>query len=153
MKLHQKGATKVYILDADRESETPTKFHLKRLTWRQFNELNRMTVVGMDAAFEIKQINDAVKAESREMTTDEATRMNELVRIDANFLEKLSEQMARACAFGLERIEDLFDQDGDPWKIAVDEFIELADSGTLRELGQVIIENSKVHGGEDAVKN
>lgn len=154
MKLTRKGATQEHTLEADLESDKPTKFHYKKLGWRQMNKLNRMKVMDMETAFEVTQIHKAAEADKRELTEQENKRLSELLPIDAEFLDRLAELKAKACEMGLVEIEGMLDDKGKPWDdITVEEFVELADPNALRELGDVIIFASKIPGGQGAAKN
>jgi len=152
MKLTRKDKTKEYILEADRGSDNPTVFHYRKLRWKEMNKLNKMKVMDIETAFEVTKIVNAAKNEGRDHTPEENARLKKLLKVDEEFLDKLAEMKAAACGMGLVKIEGMLDDDGEPYDIKVSDFVEIADGDVLREVGDVIILDSKIPGGNNAEK-
>lgn len=150
MRIRKPGITKEYVLREDRESATPTVFTLRQLTWEENAKLHELSPMSTETALQVHAITSKAMADGRELTDDEAHEINRLQKVDAEFINKLNRQMAQAVRFGVVEIRDLYDMDGHPLHVSVNDFVTQADPATLRELGEEIIRFTRLT--EDTAK-
>ena len=150
MKMHRPGRTKTYVLEQDRDSEHPTEFTLRGLTWKELDEVNKHSTMSIADAIAIRTITQSAAEEGRELTDEEREKINSIAALDKEASHKLNVQHATACGFGIVSVGKLFDKDGE-FEMKPDEFIEAAPPFVLHELGGEIISMSRY--SEDEAKN
>lgn len=144
MKIRRPGKTQEYILEQDRESDKPTIFEYRSLTWQEMSEVSLLSPMSMEEAFQINAIYQRAADEERELTDDEAKEIQSISKLDKDYLHKLNLQHAKACRIGLTRIRNLVDEDNQPIELTPEEFVNAADPGAIRELGTAIMNASKL---------
>lgn len=144
MKVRRPGKIQEYILEQDRQSDKPTVFEYRPLTWQEMSEVSLLSPMSMDDALQINAIYQRAEAEDRELTTDEIKEIQSVSKIDKEYLHKLNLQHAKACRIGLVRIRHLVDEDNQPVEMMPEEFVDAADPGPIRELGTQIMNASKL---------
>jgi len=150
MKMHRPGKTKKYILEQDRDSEHPTEFELRGLTWKELDKVNTHSTMSIADAMAIRSITEKAKNENRDLNNDEREKINGIAALDNEASHKLNVQHATACKYGLVSVGKLFDDEGE-FEMTSEEFIEKAPAFVLHELGGEIIRMSRY--SEDDTKN
>jgi len=149
--MHRPGSTEEYIIKQDRESENPTTFILRGLTWKELDDVNRDSPMSVGDALIIHGLIHKAKEEDRELNNDEQHQIRGISPLDAETMRKVNQQHAKACGFGLVEVGDILDEKGEKFTLKLDEFIKSAPIIVIRELGAKIINMSRY--SEDAVKN
>lgn len=150
LKIDKPGRSKEYILQADRESSSPTVFEFRPLTWEEMAELNEYAPMTAEQAVQIAAIMASARAENRELTPEESERIAQILPLDATYTRLATKQAAVAVRHGITRILNLVDLDGNRLEMSGAEFAKYAPGSALRELGQEIIKNSRLE--EDLIK-
>jgi hypothetical protein len=140
MKLLNPAKRRDYVLEADRGSQQPTVFVLRRLTREEFLEFSALAPFTLDQAARIQRITQAARAEGRDL--DDAER-RELATVVPD-IKAASRLLVRAheyaAARGVAEIRDLVDEDLRPLEMSVAEFLRFAPADVVQELGSAVIE-------------
>ncbi len=150
-KVENPGRTVKYMLKDDRESDAPTHFILRPLTWEEHSEVVEDSPFTPQQAIEISAVTETARSEKRELTAEEVARVNEIVPNNMAYLRRLTKQMALAVRYGVTKIENLQDFDGNPVKMGGAEFARYGSPEAIRELGDEILRISRLP--EGAAKN
>lgn len=153
------GARREYVLREDRKNKkaSQTVFVLRRLTWEEMQEWVSMSPIPLDAHFEIAALNERLLNEGtvgddgeripRRMTSEEESRLRELIGDPVENARAQTQQMAEAVIMGCESIRNLVDEDGHPVDMSVEDFVRLTTTDRVLELGEAIIDYSRAAPG------
>lgn len=144
MKINNPARTFDYVLQADREAQSPSVFVLRRLTWEELGEFQMASPVSMESAMPIARTVQAAQAAGRELTAQEVDQMNALVPNTAEFLKKITAAYVVALRFGLTEIRALQDEDGQPIELSVPTFLRAAPGEVIQELAQELMRLSRL---------
>lgn len=151
LRIDKPGRREEYVLNADRESSEPTVFELRPLTWEEMAEVNEQVPMTPEQALQVAAIVAPARAEGRELNEDEILRIHEAVPMDVRHLRKVTKQMAVAARYGIARIRNLLDLDGNVIEMGSAEFARQAPAEALREIGARVLEISR-HPGDTIKK-
>ena len=144
MKFHRPNVKREYILNADRESEIKTRFVYRRLKWKELAEVRDAGVMSLEQAMKIKQIMEAAEREGRELAPSEVNEVTHAARLDSpESYNALLKQNEMACRFAEVEVKGAIDDEGKPFDLTTDEFLDLVDEITLIEVGSAIIADSQ----------
>ncbi|MBI1397022.1 MAG: hypothetical protein GC151_13680 [Betaproteobacteria bacterium] len=139
-----------YILEADRESEDPSVFVLRPMTWEQLAEFQATNPLDPERGAEISRVIGVAREEKRELTPEEAKRIDELAG-GVKAMLSMNRHYAKAVSFGLVEVRGLLDQNRKPIQCAPEEFIRMSTTEILSELTGEILSMSRL--SEDDRKN
>lgn len=141
-----------YILAEDRASELPTVFELRRLTGAEQTQVAALTPIS-DASvmLEVAAIHARARAEKREPTAEEIARIEEIIPMDAAFLEKRMRQQRLAASLGVVGIRHMLDAQGKPSTLSGAEFAEKCPPRWVAEIGDEVMRLSQLP--DDTRKN
>jgi len=151
MKMRRPGITEPYILKADRESDNPTIFNIRQLSWEEMNEVNSDPPMTIEDAVKVKTIMGRAKEESRELNDEEVKIINDINLSDHEMLHKANIQQAKIVEFSLESIEGALDENNEVMELTTKDFITYARIDDIREIGLAIMALSQP-GAESAKK-
>lgn len=140
-----------YTIKEDRESESPTRFTLRALTSEEYSEVMAKSPLTSEQTAQIAEVSKAARDEGRELTAEEQTRIDEITPNDMNYLFRATGQMALVVRYGVLKIENLQDLDGNPVEMSGAEFARYADPGVMCDLGLEILRITRLP--EGAAKN
>lgn len=144
MKFHRPNVKREYILNADRESEIKTRFVYRRLKWKELAEVRDAGVMSLEQAMKIKQIMEAAEREGRELAPGEVNEVTQAARLDSpESYNALLKQNELACRFAEVEVQGAIDDEGKPFDLTTEEFLDLVDEITLIEVGSAIIADSQ----------
>mgnify|MGYP001619704240 CR=1 FL=1 len=146
LQIEKPGKRTEYILQADRESSSPTKFMLRSLTWEQMGEIGELALLSFEQAMKIAAIVQPSREEKRTLTSEEIQRVNDIAPMDAKSAARLTQQHAIAVRYGVAEISGLLDEEGQPYALSAAELARIAPSEVLHELGTQIMEISRYSG-------
>jgi hypothetical protein len=144
MKINNPSRRFEYILQSDREAQSPTVFCLRRLTWEELGDYQMASPVNLDRAIEVARIAQAAQAQARELTSEEVERLSELVPNTTEFMKKITAAYVVALRFGLVEIRGLQDENNQPLELSVPDFLRAAPSAVIHELGQELMQMSRL---------
>ncbi len=151
LKVNSPIRTFQYMIKEDRESESPTRFTLRALTSEEYSEFMANSPLTSEQIAQIDEISKAARDEGRELTAEEQTRINEITQNDLKYPFRAMKQMALVVRYGVLKIENLKDLDGNPVEMSGAEFAGRADPGVMCELGLEILRITRLP--EGAAKN
>lgn len=140
-----------YILKSDRDSEAPTVFVLRPLTWEQAGEFMQAAPLTPQQAARIQAITSRAREEGRELTPDESEQINAIAPNGVELVLNTSRHYAVAIRHGLVEIRGLLDQTGAAMQVTPAEFARRGSPAMLEELANEILSMSVL--SEDARKN
>jgi hypothetical protein len=157
LRIEKTGRRVEYILHADRNSSTPTRFILRPLTWEEESEAEEhkpaISMTAEQAAL-INEIRAKAREEGRDddnLTIEELQRIGEISPGDPANAKIITRQHAVRCRYGIVEIQGLLDTDDKPVSISGAEFARRAPSTLVCELGLEIRRISRLP--VDAIKN
>ena len=134
-----------FILKEDRDSEKPTIFVLRPLTWIEMSEYLKASTLSLDQANRVLTIKKRAEDESRAITAEENAEIEAIVgRSDWDELFKSQRQDRIAVEFGLIEVRGLVDQNGKPLACPPKELVQRASPGILAELREEIVRLSAI---------
>lgn len=142
------ASTVEYVLKSDRESDNPTVFVLRPLTWEQFGEVTRASPLPPEAWQEINRIATLAEADGRDLTEEEQARMKVLAPDGIDATMQLNRQFSVALEAGLVEIRGLLDQQGSAMACTPKEFARCAHPEMLGELAGEILNLSHLSGDD-----
>lgn len=143
-----------YVLQADRDSEIKTKFHLRALNWEEMDRVNDISLYTPEQAAQIAEIGQRALADGRspeQLTEEESRRINAIAPPNRDYVRRLTAYFRAAAIAGLVAIRDAIDEDGKVVEMSPAEFLRDVDDATVRELGAEIV-NMTRHSGVEIKK-
>ncbi|MFO1322215.1 MAG: hypothetical protein U1F52_21620 [Burkholderiales bacterium] len=134
-----------YILKEDRDSDKPTIFVLRPLTWLEMGEYLKESRLTLDQSNRVLGIKQRADNEERALSAEEDAEIEAIIG-DTNWAELFQSQRQDriAVAIGLVEVRGLIDQDGKPYACAPVEFAQRATPSILNELCLEILRLSKI---------
>jgi hypothetical protein len=140
-----------YILKDDPDPNAPTRFILRPLTSEEYSEFRAKSPLTIGQMVQIDEVTKAARDEGRELTAEEQTRIVEITQNDLKYALRAMKQMALVVRYGVLKIENLQDLNGNPVEISGAEFAGRADPDMMCELGLEILRITRLP--EGAAKN
>ncbi|GEM_PF-2945432 len=140
-----------YTVKGDPEPESPTRFTLRTLTSEEYSEVTANSPLTSEQIAQIDEVSKAARYEGRKLTAEEQTRIDEITQNDLKYPLRAMKQMALVVRYGMLKIENLQDLDGNPVEMSGAEFAGRADPGVMCELGLEILRITRLP--EGAAKN
>lgn len=134
------------VLEADRDSDQPTVFVMRRLNWEELAWFQQTAPFTPQLAASIEAIAGQAEAEGRELTLEEATELAKLLPEDKEFFVRLTRAHASALKVGVIEIRHLQDEDGNPLELAPAEVIDALPASAINELGRELMRFSRPEG-------
>jgi hypothetical protein len=131
-----------YILEADRQTDNPTIWVLRRLTWEELAEFLAGAPFMPGDALQVAEISRAAAAEGRSLNDQEIQRVNERLPTGADFSLKLRRWYARALERALVEVRNVLDDDNRPLALPPAELLKLMPSAAIMELGGHLLQIS-----------
>jgi hypothetical protein len=123
-----------YVLTSDRESDAPTIFVLRPLTWEQFGTIMEHAAISAEQWMKITEIRNRATAEEREISDREKEEIGAIAPSGVDLQMRLNRQYAVAVELGVTEIRGLVDRNGSPLPLAPGEFARCASPEMLGEL-------------------
>ena len=141
-----------YILMRDRESDNPTVFAYRQLSYQEMEQVAALSPMSMAQAYKITEImGDTPSDKLSPEQSDQITKLADLPPIE--LMRRMKAQAAKVCQFGLLAIRNIVDEKtGNPVELSTADFIRFSDPSDLKELAQAIMSSSKLS-GDDAKKS
>lgn len=134
-----------YVLRDDRDSDAPTVFTLRRLTWEELAEVQACAAALADAdAVKLAALTEPARRDGRDLTPEEVERVVAEVPDWHKALAPALRLHARACHYGLVAIAHLRDETGAPLELDPVKFIRAAAAHHITELGEEILRISRL---------
>lgn len=140
MRLLNPTKRREYILEADRGSDNPTVFVLRRLTREEFFEFAALAPFSAQQAEAIERIVRAARRERRALNADEQAALAQIMPDTRAALRALTRANEFAARCGLVEIRNLLDEEMRPLEMSVADFARFAPADVIQELGAAVID-------------
>ena len=131
-----------YIIEIDRQTDNPTIWVLRRLTWEELWEHQASAPFMPGDSLRIAEIARAAKAEGRTLNEEEIQQVNAQLPADNEFSLKLRRWYVRALQSCLVEVRNLLDEDNRPVSLPIAEMLKLVPSAAIMELGGYLLQIS-----------
>lgn len=133
-----------YTLLADRESQSPTVFVLRRLTWEEIGEYQIASPLSLSDAMRAARIVAAAEEENRKLTDEEAAQIDAAFPDTPEHIVRITAAYAKILPYGILEIRNLQDESGAPITLEPKVFVKAAPGAVIRELGQELMRISRL---------